>query len=151
MRLYLDVEFNGYKGELISMALVSGDGKTEWYECLHLPDKLDSWVAENVVPFLNKHPLSIEKFVESLTSLLKSIIANKNGCTIISDWPEDFIHLLNLLYERGGKRYDLDFKMSLITSGDLKPFTPHNALSDARALRDWHNEFLKASNSDDDI
>lgn len=34
MILFLDCEYNDYKGELISMALVDGYG-TFWYEALH--------------------------------------------------------------------------------------------------------------------
>ena len=55
MALYLDTEFNGFKGELISLALFNVDGN-HFYEVLELPADycVHPWVKANVVPVLNK-------------------------------------------------------------------------------------------------
>lgn len=43
MRIYVDCEFNGFGGELMSMALVAEDGR-EWYNVLPLPRDIEPWV-----------------------------------------------------------------------------------------------------------
>lgn len=135
-RLFLDVEFNGYKGSLISLALVNKD--TEWYETLgfsHL-ETIVPWVEDNVIPFLNKKPIILSSFRESLISFLT--VNNKS--IIIADWPEDIILLLSFIFDRDGKDYGLEFNFELIQSGNLNSETPHNALCDARALMKWYKE-----------
>jgi hypothetical protein len=52
MNIYIDCEYNGFNGSLISMALVTMDGQ-EFYEVLPC-DCPDEWVAANVMPVLNK-------------------------------------------------------------------------------------------------
>ena len=81
MNLYLDTEFNGFGGELISMALV-GDVGFEWYQVLYLPDEVDPWVAENVVPILNKGHVAKDFFNLSLFEFLRDF----DNPTIYADW-----------------------------------------------------------------
>ncbi|MEP3278344.1 MAG: hypothetical protein ABJN26_00170 [Stappiaceae bacterium] len=56
--LYLDTEFNGFGGELISIALVNGE--SAFYEVLEIDGQYEPWVAENVIPILEKEPISKE-------------------------------------------------------------------------------------------
>lgn len=56
MKLFLDCEFNGFGGELISMALVDEQGKY-FYEVLPCPQPIP-WVQENVMPKLNQAAIS---------------------------------------------------------------------------------------------
>lgn len=44
MRFFIDCEFNEFRGELISMALVAEDGR-EFYEVLPCPNP-GAWVAQ---------------------------------------------------------------------------------------------------------
>lgn len=70
VRLFLDVEFNGTHGELVSAALVSAQGD-RWYEVLDTSNmELVPWVQENVIPVLAKDPISIEAFEASLDEFL---------------------------------------------------------------------------------
>jgi hypothetical protein len=139
MRLFLDTEFAGFEGELISMALVAEDGR-EWYQVRQLDDEdgLDPWVIEHVMPKLGtQHSLTNKEFSLSLQAFL----SNFDGCEIIADWPADFEHLCAWMTGLGasaGGRLPIECTMRLINSGDITPETPHNALSDARALRDWY-------------
>jgi hypothetical protein len=55
MKLFLDCEFNGFGGELISMALVD-ENERYFYEVLPCIN-LTSWVLNNVIPILNKQAL----------------------------------------------------------------------------------------------
>lgn len=136
MRLFLDTEFNGFGGELISMALISEDGR-EWYEVLAEPHTWNAWVFENVFPKLGKDPIGAEGFHHSLECFLSEF----PGCEIIADWPSDFEHLCAHLNGAGrdlGWRLPIECTMRLVRGDDtIQPENPHNALSDARALRDW--------------
>jgi len=92
MRIWIDSEYNGFCGKLISMALVSEDGQ-EWYETLPCP-KPKPWVKENVIPVLNREPLaSHNEMSMSLFSFLKRF----HNIHIISNWPEDIKHFCDLL------------------------------------------------------
>lgn len=133
MPLFLDCEFNGHKGRLISMALVSTDGP-EFYAVLPLPTVVHPWVQEHVVPYLVKEPEDEAIFRARLAMFLQR---HQPG-PIYADWPEDFTHLLDAICEPNGVRLNVELDLRLINSGDLKPEVPHNALSDARALMAWH-------------
>ena len=138
MNLYLDTEFNGHGGELMSLALAGDDGH-HFYMELPLPTVIHPWVAENVATKLHGTPVSKDTF----RNQLKLFLTPRSGCTIWADWPDDFAHLMTAM---SGPSYDKSFmvtcEMRLIETpeGWPKPATPHNALSDAIALMDWHRE-----------
>lgn len=148
MNLYLDTEFNGHGGELISLALAAEDGK-HWY-CIH-PDTwrrrdADPWVKEHVLPdaVLKAMPRTASFFGETAVEFrasLKEYLLTRSGATIWADWPDDFAHLMRLM---SGPSYAESFMipctMQLIVTppGEPKPEIPHNALSDAIALMKWH-------------
>jgi len=138
MKLFVDTEFNGLGGYLISMALVSEAGH-EWYETLPLPADVNPWVREHVVPLLNKAPIERPDFIDSLGRWLGRFA---DDIEIIGDWPADFEHLSDLMAHYGAQHdftMPFEYRMRFIKgSPDIKPETPHNALSDARALRDWY-------------
>ena len=60
MRYFLDTEFNGFGGELISIALVPEYGDQEFYAVLPLPAYLHPWVERHVIPYLGNVPQSLE-------------------------------------------------------------------------------------------
>ena len=137
MKLFLDCEFNEFGGELISMALVSEDGKHEFYEVLRYPEKPGAFVAEHVLPKLGKMAIGEKDFDEELARFQ----GWEPDCEIYADWPADFEHLCACLSRAGraqGFSIPIECSMHLIR-GDatIAPENPHNALSDARALRDW--------------
>ena len=64
MRYFLDAEFNGFGGELISLALVpEQDGLPPFYEAIRCDAPTD-WVAENVIPVLETRPLGREEVAQ---------------------------------------------------------------------------------------
>lgn len=134
MRIFLDCEFNGFKGELISMALVSEDRK-EWYEVLHCKNPCD-WVAEHVMPVLFKTPTDPLQFALSLQSFLNQFTA----IHIVADWPEDIQHFCAALITGPGQRIDTPPLTLEVLRIDSISEIPHNALYDARGIR---NEVLK--------
>ena len=144
MNLFLDCEFNGHGGELISLALAAPDGK-HWYGIWPLAlDKLNPWVTQNVVPVLNAMPTTLEletgeQFTaETLRFSLHEYLHFRSGAIVYADWPDDFAHLMRIMsgpsYE---KSWIVDIGMQLLIGTDPKPEIPHNALSDAIALMHW--------------
>ena len=131
--LYLDTEFNGFGGELISMALVSGRRNGEWYEAVEFCGDVDPWVATHVIPVLDRTPLERGIFIDSLHQFLRRF----QSPMIVCDWHADAEHFCRML---AGKDYgtSLDFDCTIrilnASGGGFKSRVPHNALEDARAL-----------------
>ncbi|AHB48973.1 hypothetical protein W911_12055 [Hyphomicrobium nitrativorans NL23] len=137
MTLFLDTEFNGFGGALISIALVSDNGgrESEFYGVRELPDQLAPWVEANVLPVLGKKPEPDTVLRRRLVEFLHG----HAGQTIIADWPEDLIHCLGLLCPSPGRAYRINLNLRLIKATEELPSeVPHNALSDARALMRWY-------------
>lgn len=137
-RLFLDTEFNGFGGKLMSLALVPEDiWRTPYfYRELEMKDQLESWVRENVVPHMFMVPISRSQFQQNLANYLWKI----GDCTIIADWPDDIRYFceslitgpgmsLNLLHNIG---FYLDFGIQYESA------VPHNALHDAMAIREHY-------------
>ena len=134
MSLYLDTEFNGFGGSLISLALVSDIDGASFYGILPLPSKVHPWVQEHVLPFLGGDSEPDHVFDSKLYRFLKA----REDEVIHADWPADFVYLLDRLYADNGFMQDIFPCMQLIKSGKVYPAIPHNALSDAIALMEWH-------------
>lgn len=144
--LYLDTEFDGFGGDLISLALYNPNGES-FYEVKRgiimnpshsmasgIAKKLDPWVVEHVIPVLGKAPIGWRAFEETL----KAYLLRHSGVRIVADWPEDFIHLFRYLYGEKGWQLEFECTAELVMSGPLHSAIPHNALEDAKALADWH-------------
>lgn len=132
MKMYIDTEFNEYKGQLISLALVAEDGR-EWYG-VRFCDDPGWWVGEHVMPFLNQAPERDLDLRERLSAFLSCF----DTIHIVSDWPGDIAHFCNFLEYRPGERIGPDV-MTFEVRRDLPDTStasviPHNALEDARAL-----------------
>jgi hypothetical protein len=120
MRYFLDAEFNGFGGQLISLALVPEDQEaSSFYEALqyHAPE---AWVADHVLPVLQTRPISRPE--------------------MIADWPEDIAQLTLLMVTGPGWRMPLPrlrFKLLDLPFFDSETLSdvPHNACHDAMALR----------------
>lgn len=137
MNLYLDTEFNGFGGSLISLAIYDPNPPAghHFYEVCELPEKIDPWVAEHVIPKLGKAPIGRKAFTEALRSYLRSKPENP---TIIADWPNDLALFFDALMVEGHWNVDIPVTARLLESGQLWPKLPHNAFSDAHALAIWH-------------
>jgi hypothetical protein len=129
MTLFLDVEFNGFEGEMISFALVSDQGG-EIYGVRKLPKSLNPWVKANVVPVLNQEP----EMDPVLRGRLAGFLSDHSGETIVADWPLDFAHLLSFVCVGDRQAGPGAFSMRLVRQEELMSEIPHNALSDAKAL-----------------
>ena len=145
MRYFLDTEFNGFAGELISLALVPEHGDQEYYAVLALPEEVHGWVQRNVLPYLrsvpqgfHSEPVSRE---EAAAELARYLSADRDP-VIVADWPEDIAHFCMLLVTGPGEIVSVgslrfEFVASPGFSTAMNSKVPHNALHDARALRDF--------------
>lgn len=141
--LYLDTEFNGFGGRLISMALVATeinqhDFSSEFYEVLPLPTFTDVWVRQHVFPVLNRQPIPEPTF----RSILHQFLGQFESPEIICDWHADAQHFCEALQGRSyGQSLDWPFTLRVLKTpkGFIVPSEmPHNALSDVRGLMAWH-------------
>ena len=137
MRLFLDTEFNGFGGKLISMALVPEDKtKPEFYKELHITEQLHPWVRENVVPHLILPPMGYGEFQDALANYLWNV----GESIIIADWPDDIRYFCESLITGPGQMINLmnNVKFELDFGIEYESLVPHNALHDARAIRDFY-------------
>src|SRR5439155_19355442 len=138
-----DTEYNGWGGGLLSLALVPEDGE-ELYLTLDWNGPVEPWVEKNVVPYLDSVPDSlVSPRLNRIDAarLVAHYLAGDPEPVIVADWPEDIAQLNALLVTGPGIMTDvpsLTFKFvplsGFSTAANSK--VPHNALHDARALRD---------------
>jgi len=132
IRLWIDCEFNSYKGQLMSLALV-GEGDVQFYVVLPLPDEIEPWVQANVVPILGAHPIPYAVAQDGLENFL----AQFGSVHIIADWPEDIAHFCDFLITGSGSRIDTPPLTMEVVRVDAPSQVPHNALWDAIGIRDF--------------
>jgi len=155
MKYYLDCEFNGFEGELISMALVS-DGSREIYlankefeRAAHWAKKqpeiktpgIDPWVWANVLPIIET-PYAAPLWcpLNQFAAHLSTLFLGDRAPIVATDWPDDIKYLCQCLITGPGEMINIPgitFEMHRV---DAYPTTmpeavQHNAYSDAMALR----------------
>lgn len=138
-RLFLDCEFNGFHGKLMSMALVPEDDESfPFYKEIIMNDQLHPWVRENVVPHMNLIPVNYGEFQQALGNFLFDI----GECTIIADWPDDIRYFCEALITGPGQCMGLlpNIKFELDFGIEYDSLTPHNALADAKAIKKFYLE-----------
>ena len=135
MRYYIDTEFNGTGGQLLSLALVREDG-AHFYEVLHAHELIVPWVKEHVAPHFGQEPVARLQAVKKMQKFLRK---DEGPHVFVADWPEDLVHFNTMLLRDHGKRND-PFRYACLLL-NLPGFdtaaasqTPHNALADAQAL-----------------
>jgi hypothetical protein len=133
MRAWIDTEFNETGGQLISMAIVTEEGH-EFYEVLDIGN-VTPWVHEHVLPVLGKAPVTFTLFQGRLSKFLFQF----QKLHLIADWPEDLKYFCESLIVGPGQRIPmLGLTMEIdytLPDTAAKSKIPHNALEDARALR----------------
>ncbi len=143
MRYYLDTEFNGFGGALLSLALVPEDGQ-EFYVTLACDDPVFPWVERNVVPYLDKVPVGLvspRMSRREAADALAAYLSSDPEPELVADWPEDVTQFCSLLMIGPGQMVPvppLFFRLLPLQgfSPAANSAVPHNALHDARSLRD---------------
>ena len=143
MRYFLDTEYDGFGGKLLSIALVPEDGGEEFYAVLEHDGVRSEWVARHVVPYLDTVPEGLKAPRLSRADAAEALahwLAHDDAPDIVADWPEDLAQLAMLLVIGPGRMVavpglTLRFVPLHGFSTAANSAVPHNALHDARALR----------------
>ena len=140
MRYYLDTEFDGFRGTLLSLALVRQDGESIYI--INDVEPMDLWVRANVYQIIYMCPKApFESYhQEDLAGHIAGFLMGDPDPVIISDWPADIRYFCDLIEFPMGKMAKiagLKFEMRRV---DAYPTTlpgaiQHNAWWDAMALR----------------
>lgn len=148
MRCFLDCEFNGFGGELISLALVP---QSKWRPALYLvitdaAEPIDPWVRLNVLTVLDDVPggVDVQRVSRPTAARLLGdyLRADTTQTVIVADWPDDIALLCKLLMTGPGEmvatHQRIQFEMVRVNSypTDVVGAVRHNAVWDAMALRD---------------
>ena len=144
MRYFLDTEYNGFGGALLSLALVPEDGSEEFYVTLECDVAIEPWVERHVIPFMDMVPeglVSPRLSRRAAAEALAVWLAHDEAPDIVADWPEDLAQLSMLLVTGPGTMVVVPpLSLHLVPLHGFSPASssavPHNALHDARALRD---------------
>jgi hypothetical protein len=136
MRYFLDAEFNGFGGDLISLALVPEDAAAPSFYAAAECTEPTPWVAEHVLPVLMTKAVTRAELADRFAAYL----IDDEDPLLVADWPEDIAHAARLLITGPGRMKPIrSIRFQLIDPvlvGEIMPNeTPHNALSDAVALR----------------
>jgi hypothetical protein len=142
LRYYLDTEFNGFGGVLMSLAMVRQDGPS-LYLLYETPRELDPWVKRNVVPRLGSVPPGVEMRQVGQADGARAIADFLKGDSdpdVIADWPDDIRLFCAALMLGPGSTVLLErLKFEILRvepyPTDLPGAVEHNAWWDAMALR----------------
>jgi hypothetical protein len=142
MKYFLDTEFNGYRGELISLALAADDGRDLYLLAHRLPAAVIPWVQDNVVSVLFAEGTNPIAWRQDLFGVqIAEFIRGDESPTIIADWPDDIRYFCECLITGPGQMVETVKRLTFaVERVDAYPTTlpgavQHNALWDARALR----------------
>jgi len=137
MRLFLDTEFNGFGGRLLSLALFPEDSSKELYFEFEPTEDIDSWVKDHVMPLM----IFNHKWIDPINAKiqLQGYLAQFDAIEIVVDWPDDIKYFCELLIAGPGEMIHTIPKITFELRRDidsLKSAHPHNALYDAIALKE---------------
>jgi hypothetical protein len=144
MRYFLDCEYDGFGGPLLSLALVPDDASEEYYAVLEHERPCTDWVERHVVPYLETVPQALKARPQTSADVARDLsrwLEPFDEVDIIADWPDDIAYFCRVLTTSNGQMVTvppLCFRLlnlaGFSTARNSK--VPHNALHDARALRD---------------
>ena len=162
--VFLDTEFttlDPYEGEIISIGLVTPEGK-ELYLELEYKGECSDWVKKNILQKLNGQKISREEARRKI----KEFIGNSKPFMISYVNSFDVIYFYKLMKgeEEAFFWLPIDFASILFGHGidpesysnnnmemarnlgvDVKKYVQHNALDDAKLLRDVYFKFIKTT------
>lgn len=144
MRYFLDCEYNGFGGALLSLALVPEHGGEDLYLTFDCAGPIEPWVERHVVPFLDQVPDALKlprTSREQAAHVIAMYLGNDPEPEIVADWPTDIELICGLLTFAPGRMVAVpELRFRLLNLGTFSPAensaVAHNALHDARAFRD---------------
>jgi len=166
--IFFDAEFTGHNivnDQLMSVGMVSLDGSREMYfELKYDESQASEWVRENVVPYLTGEQIAreeaIKKIVDFCGNTKPHLVATVNQYDMVF-WhklfagveepihpiPIDFASMLFAIgltpaREVGGEKVNFFAQFDI----DTTAYHMHNALDDARLMRELYIKLIKRGN-----
>jgi DNA polymerase III epsilon subunit-like protein len=158
--VFFDAEFTGHdilRDQLMSVGMISLDGQREMYfELVYDPMHVSDWVRENVEPHLNESKISDVEARERIRHFCGShephLVATVNHYDMafwhklfgeekepIHHIPIDFASMLFAVGLTPAREIDGEKKKFYAQFGiDLDQYQMHNALDDARLMRELY-------------
>lgn len=143
MRYFLDCEFDGHNGPLLSLALVPEEGGG-----IHITvdvAAMDVWVINNVLPLMDKHnaPQSAKVYPHDVGETLRAFLSDDPYPTIVADSPVDIGRFCRAISTGHDGQWastnypEMRFDVHNVDCypTDLDGAVQHNAWWDAMALR----------------
>ena len=135
MRYFLDTEFDGFGGDLISLGLAAEDGE-DYYVVIHpLPDPPTEWVGRHVIPYLFQVPQALDNRLdrEAAAHDLAAYLRADPDPFIVADWPEDIALFCRLLLI--GDDATSSMSTGSASSSAAPPASPPRATARCRTTR----------------
>ena len=142
-RIFIDCEFDGHDGPLLSIALVCENGRS-----IHIRvdvEPMDLWVRQNVLPLMERHDASESATVyhNHVGRVIRDFLGEVSTPVIVADSPVDigrFCRALSTGEDGGWASADyplMTFEVHNVDCypTDLEGAVQHNAWWDAMALR----------------
>lgn len=143
MKYFIDAEFDGFGGQLLSLAIVREDEKSLYLVYPEPEEYQEPWVIKNVVPIMFNIPPGHEATVVSDwgegARFIQEFFRNDSAPVLIFDWPDDIKYFCQALMVGPGQMVGLDnltmrmFRVNAYPTA-LSGAVQHNALWDALAL-----------------
>jgi len=146
-RYYIDCEFDGHDGPLLSIALVREDGRS-----IHIrtnAEVRDPWVIANVIPIMGMHQATLNWRVDvnHVGTVIREFIGPSEHPVIVADSPVDigrFCAAMTTSPTGGWASAEYPQMTFEVHNVDCYPTTlegavQHNAWWDAMALREKLN------------
>lgn len=142
MRYYVDCEFDGHNGPLLSIALVREDGESVYSRTTNKAE--DPWVQENVIGVMYEAPTSCVMMPEDMVGHdLRLLINGDDDPVVIADSVVDIARFcLAVSTSSSGSWHSVDgnirFEVHDVAAypTTLEGAIQHNAWWDAMALRE---------------
>ncbi|CAB3904204.1 hypothetical protein LMG26858_04393 [Achromobacter anxifer] len=142
MNYYLDTEFDGFGGPLLSLALVREDGAS-LYLIYQGHAAQQPWVRENVLPIMRAVPLPVSAVNchhHGGAYRIAEFLHGDPSPHINTDWPDDVRYFCQAIITAPGQMVAIPHLSFEIHRVDSYPTTldgaiQHNAWWDAMALR----------------
>jgi hypothetical protein len=124
--------------------LVPDDGSEEYYAILEHARPCSDWVERHVVPYLGTVPQALEAQPQAAADVARELsrwFSPFGEVEVVADWPDDIAYLCRALMTGNGQMVTvppMTFRLMNLAgfSTARNSAVPHNALHDARALRD---------------
>jgi hypothetical protein len=144
MKYYIDCEFDGLNGPLLTMAIISETGKSMYVRTDYIAQ--DPWVIQHVVPYYfslptaEPDPFVIGANPPKVAAAIEEFLASDMDPHIIADWPDDIKYFCQYVITGPGQMIDVPRLKLSVKRVDAYPTTlkgavQHNAWWDAMALR----------------